>query len=272
MQTLESSPFPATLFITRAPCPHSLSPSSLAFSPLPIPCRAPPSILSPQCAMVEATRGPAPMGQKSQYKDSLFDRFCINHLAGCMSKETGLTSKLSGYDALIDISRQLSKSTHPKQQRETVLRVLRKTIPLWLPNFLRAVLPDSKFKWEYYAFTTPLLFQWLVGPAETRDTEVAGVKQKSLVHIKKCRYLESSNCVGMCVNLCKIPSERFIKQEFGADVTMVPNFEDMSCDMIYGQVPLPLDQDPAMSQPCYKNLCITALGKDRDCPKLPVQA
>lgn len=28
--------------------------------------------------------------------------------------------------------------------------------------------------------------------------------QKSTVYIKKCRYLESSGCVGMCVNMCKV--------------------------------------------------------------------
>jgi hypothetical protein len=29
-------------------------------------------------------------------------------------------------------------------------------------------------------------------------------EQRSVVHIKKCRYLESSGCVGMCVNMCKV--------------------------------------------------------------------
>lgn len=28
--------------------------------------------------------------------------------------------------------------------------------------------------------------------------------QKSTVYIKKCRYLEQSGCVGMCVNMCKV--------------------------------------------------------------------
>lgn len=29
-------------------------------------------------------------------------------------------------------------------------------------------------------------------------------EQRSVVHIKKCRYLENSGCVGMCVNMCKV--------------------------------------------------------------------
>lgn len=31
-------------------------------------------------------------------------------------------------------------------------------------------------------------------------------EQRSVVHIKKCRYLESSGCVGMCINMCKVSS------------------------------------------------------------------
>jgi len=42
-----------------------------------------------------------------------------------------------------------------------------------------------------------------VGESELREADVAVGegevrKQKSLVYIKKCRYLEASGCVGMC--------------------------------------------------------------------------
>ena len=32
---------------------------------------------------------------------------------------------------------------------------------------------------------------------------------------------------------------------------MVPNFEDLSCDMIFGQEAPPLEQDPVFQQPCF---------------------
>jgi hypothetical protein len=52
-------------------------------------------------------------------------------------------------------------------------------------------------------------FNWLVGECEHRSGEVVvnpgQVRtQKSLVYVKKCRYLESSGCVGMCINMCKV--------------------------------------------------------------------
>lgn len=38
-----------------------------------------------------------------------------------------------------------------------------------------------------------------------------------------CRFLEETNCVGMCTNLCKMPSQVFIKDSFGMPVNMVPS-------------------------------------------------
>lgn len=48
----------------------------------------------------------------------------------------------------------------------------------------------------------------LVGEMELERREIErpdGTKKEQLstVHIKKCRYLEQSGCVGMCVNMCK---------------------------------------------------------------------
>lgn len=37
------------------------------------------------------------------------------------------------------------------------------------------------------------------------------------------RYLESSNCVGMCVNLCKIPTQDFFTNSLGVPLTMTPS-------------------------------------------------
>nr|POE97518.1 beta-carotene isomerase d27, chloroplastic [Quercus suber] len=138
-------------------------------------------------------------------------------------------------------------SRFPKQIcRSNVFKLIRFQI--------RTLLPPSKFAREYFAAFTTVFFAWLVGPCEVRESEADGRREMNIVHIKKCRFLEETNCVGMCTNLCKIPSQTFIKDSFGIPVNMVPNFEDMSCQMIFGQEPLDLTDDPALKQPCYK-LC-----------------
>ncbi|CAA2979021.1 Hypothetical predicted protein [Olea europaea subsp. europaea] len=100
------------------------------------------------------------------------------------------------------------------------------------------------------------------------EVEVNGEKQKSGVLIKKCRYLENSGCVGMCINMCKIPTQDFFTNEFGLPLTMTPNFEDMSCEMVYGQVPPSFEEDPASKQPCYADICSIANPSSSVCPKL----
>ena len=50
-------------------------------------------------------------------------------------------------------------------------------------------------------------------------------------------------------------------------LTMQPNFEDMSCRMIFGQHPPPLEQDEAARQPCLA-ACATAVPGAVRCHKL----
>ena len=40
-------------------------------------------------------------------------------------------------------------------------------------------------------------------------------------------------------------------------LSMEPNFEDYSCDMVFGKAPLPRELDPAFTQGCLA-LCTTA--------------
>ncbi|WMV47286.1 hypothetical protein MTR67_040671 [Solanum verrucosum] len=129
---------------------------------------------------------------------------------------------------------------------------------------VKMLLPESKWAREYCAIFTTIFFPWLVGPCEVKESEFNGRKENNVVHIKKCRLLEETNCVGMCTNLCKMPSQLFIKDTLGMSVNMVPNFDDMSCEMIFGQDPPPPDTDPAFMQPCYK-LCKLNNKHQTDC-------
>uniref|UniRef100_A0A7N0UDN2 Beta-carotene isomerase D27-like C-terminal domain-containing protein n=1 Tax=Kalanchoe fedtschenkoi TaxID=63787 RepID=A0A7N0UDN2_KALFE len=177
---------------------------------------------------------------------------------------TGLRNTMEGYDSLVEAARAASKNFNPAQQRELVTEALHKAVPKPILSLIRMVLPDSKLKREYFAAFTTLFFTWLVGPCEVRESEHKGGMEKNLVHIQKCRFLQESNCLGMCTNLCKFPSQAFIKDSFGMPVNMVPNFDDMSCQMVFGQEPPSPDQDPTLKQPCYK-LCKTKQRHSTEC-------
>ena len=38
-------------------------------------------------------------------------------------------------------------------------------------------------------------------------------------------------------------------------MNVISDFEDMSCEMVYGQAPPPFEEDPVSKQPCYATIC-----------------
>ncbi|XP_071719406.1 beta-carotene isomerase D27, chloroplastic-like [Rutidosis leptorrhynchoides] len=201
---------------------------------------------------------------KNAYKDTWIDRLAINYLSKTVQDTAGVKNDESGYDSLVVAAGAVFKSFDPIQQRQIVVKALQNAVPAPVAFLIKRLMPSSKFSREYFAAFTTIFFPWLVGPCEVRESEVIGRKEKNVVHITKCRFLESTNCAGMCTNLCKIPSQEFIKNSFGIPINMVPNFDDMSCEMIFGQEPPPFKEDPVFKQPCYK-LCNVKNKHDANC-------
>jgi len=222
-----------------------------------------------RCGLAEPTGKPAPMGEITRYNDSLFDKGFMALFGAKMRQITGKSTQLKGYEGFVDISKKVIQGRTALEQRAAVRQVLLSILPPKAPETFRKLFPPTKWSAELNAAITVPFFQWLVGPCELMEVEVNGVKQKSGVKIAKCRYLENSGCVGMCVNMCKIPTQDFFTNDFGLPLTMTPNFDDMSCEMVYGQKPLPLEEDTALKQPCYASLCSMAPPKSTACPRLP---
>lgn len=219
---------------------------------------------------------PAPMGEKTKYKDGVFAKVFMGLFARKMEKFASSGNKKSetkslwdwDYESFVDVSKRVMIGRSRSQQQQVVREVLLSMLPPGAPEQFRKLFPPTKWAEEFNAALTVPFFQWLVGPSEVVEVEINGEKQRSGVLIKKCRYLENSGCVGMCVNMCKIPTQDFFTNEFGLPLTMNPNFEDMSCEMIYGQVPPSFEEDPVSKQPCYASLCSMANANSEICHKL----
>ncbi|KAG5250542.1 beta-carotene isomerase [Salix suchowensis] len=196
----------------------------------------------------------AGLTKKTVYNDSWLAKLAINYLSQRFQDATGMRNSKRDYESLTQTARDAWRKFSPTEQHELVLQSLNRAIPAMISNLVKIMLPQCTFTREYFAAFTTLFFVWLVGPCEVRESDFNGRKEKNVVHIKKCRFLEATDCVGMCTNLCKVPSQTFIKHSFGIPVDMVPDFDDMSCEMIYGQEPPKITEDPAFKQPCYK-LC-----------------
>ena len=210
---------------------------------------------------------------KDEYNDNLIDRLFIWLFSLKMSQALGKGTEVTGYDGFVDLSKQIMQGRNAQEQQVIVAKVLQSLVPapaLWA---IRTFSSPTKLVCVLNAWFAAQLFEWLVGPCEVAEAEISldnGTvrSQLSAVNIKKCRYLVDSGCVGMCVNMCKVPTQTFFTEKFGIPLTMTPNFEDFSCKMIFGQSPPAQAEDPAYNQPCIEHQCPTARSRTPACPKL----
>ena len=216
----------------------------------------------------------SPLSDKTLYHDSRFDRLFIWLFSRKMAKALGKNTRLEGYDGFVDLSKQIMQGRSAQAQQALVAIVLKSLVPTQVLWLIRNLFSPTRLVCELNAWFATLLFEWLVGPCEVIEVDIpdghSTRRQKSGVHIKKCRYLDESRCVGMCVNMCKLPTQRFFTEDFGIPLTMTPNFEDFSCTMVFGQPPPPLETEAAYQQPCLINHCSLANPDPQPCPKVRV--
>ncbi|WP_052050362.1 DUF4033 domain-containing protein [Leptolyngbya sp. KIOST-1] len=217
--------------------------------------------------------GLGPSSEKAIYHDGLGDRLFIWLFSRKMAQAVGKDTARSGYDGFVDLSSQIMQGRNAQQQQALVAVVLKSLVPAQVLWLIRTLFSPTRVVCELNAWFATRLFEWLVGPCEVKTVEFTDQQgrvrqQRSGVHIKKCRYLDESRCVGMCVNMCKLPTQRFFTEDFGIPLTMVPNFEDFSCEMVFGQPPPPLETEDAYHQPCLVDHCSLANRDPQPCPKV----
>ncbi len=210
---------------------------------------------------------------KTIYQDNWLDRLSIGLLSLKIAQVTGAKTEHRGYSGFVDLSMALTQGRNALEQRELVGELLRSLVPAPILWAIRTVFSPTRWVCESNAWFASKLFTWLIGPCDWIETEIANEDgatqvQRSGVHIQKCRYLEETGCVGTCINLCKMPTQKFFTEEFGIPFTMKPNFEDLSCEMIFGQMPPELETEAIYSQPCLATQCDSATSKAPACPKI----
>ena len=205
-----------------------------------------------------------------EYNDNLLDRLFIWLFSYKMSQALGTGTKLSGYSGVVDLSKQIMQGRSAQQQQIVVAQILQSFIPVPVTWAIRTFFAPTRLVCVLNAWFAARMFGWLVGPCEVAEAEIdlpdgTVRSQPSAVQIEKCRYLADSGCVGMCVNMCKVPTQEFFTEKFGIPLTMKPNFEDLSCQMIFGQIPPLPEVDDAYQQPCLEQ---RGSARSAACPKL----
>lgn len=142
------------------------------------------------------------------------------------------------------------------ETEKSAVRVLKSLFPpfiLVLFKMLIAPIGGGKVASMMVARATALSCQWLMGPCSVNSVDLPdGYSCTSGVFVERCKYLEESKCIGICINTCKLPTQTFFKDCMGVPLHMEPNFSDYSCQFKFG-VPAPLPtSDEALQEPCLE--------------------
>jgi len=126
-----------------------------------------------------------------------------------------------------------------------------------------------------------VLFPWLMGPMEGAEHEDVKVPEKlrktfpflpevvsvpQAIKAERCRFLETSSCASVCVNSCKVPSQEWLREDFGMNLHIQPNYDDFSCVWSFNKAPPPLEEDAAILVPCFSN-CNSEFKGEKDALK-----
>ena len=178
-------------------------------------------------------------------------RLAMGRMAGWQAPDPWISGPAgASYSGLVSVSRRLFAGS-PRETTQRVKGVLA-AFPTQ-PQLLR----NNKPSYEILGWLTPMLFTFLVGKSQTETWEADdGTALRSKVVIEKCRFLEGSACKGMCVNLCKRPTEEFFNEELGLSMSMAPNFETGGCELTWGKAPMDLDASQDLR--CYVDCSVSA--------------
>jgi len=219
-----------------------------------------------------------PFHSLTKYNDSLGQRILISLFAHKFNQTVGQSLEAEGYKSIVENSFNILKSKNLRRQRDVISEFLNCLIPSFIQASFRTVFSNDKWACQLTAAFVPVFSEWMVG----RSSIIAGVVERkdgtkeewrSTVRIERCRFLEQSACKGSCINLCKLPTQTFFAQKLGMPLYMKPNFTDLSCDMVFGQIPPDIEADPVQNQACFSQCQLSdKLIQFQECPKIPKDA
>jgi len=152
----------------------------------------------------------------------------------------GMIAELRAYQRTHSISEQAGCS-------EDILDAVVGPLPaLWKAVFAR-------FEWSpaALAFFAPYFLHFLVGDMVTTQRDIDDSRPGGVL-VKRCAVLEASGCKGLCVTMCKLPTERHFARRWGVPLTLRPNFESYECQLSFGVTPPPFEKDPSLPLGCLQ--------------------
>ena len=161
---------------------------------------------------------------------------------------------LDDFMGIIELTSSMNSQYNNRTEVQEIAReVLVSLFPSFIldryPSWFATPFPD--FSARMCAWATVVGGTWLMGECEQNDIpEMENGGKNQGVLVKRCRFLEESNCASICVNSCKIPTQNFFQQNMGLALTMTPDYETGECQFAYGKLPTEEEEREARETPC----------------------
>lgn len=210
--------------------------------------------------------------KSTQKVDGVWEKICIFLLSwslACVSYDKYDSMKYvypgMGYPQFVSVSRTLLRGT-AEDIKNKIVGVLLSLIPVKLRKEIYEYCQERP-RWiaekssEFMSFG---LLHWLVGPVArivVNVPQVNGSTEEWLSGVKltECRYLVESGCKSACLHLCKGPTQTFFNDHLGIKVHFKPDFQDCSCEMLFGIAAPATTVDPAYGEPCFSTCSMIAM-------------
>ncbi|CBJ33737.1 conserved unknown protein [Ectocarpus siliculosus] len=193
------------------------------------------------------------------YSESLLDKVALALFRVLVQKEIGYKSEEPGYAGLIDEAQNymVIQGASVEDQQDMVVRVLTTIAGPAVPPVYKLFMAPWPWAPFLTAFFTPPFFKFLVGPnkLDARKDDTPGG-----VFVERCRFLEETNCKGLCTNMCKIPTERFFEETLGLTMAMEPDFDTYECRLSFGLESPAMEEDDTVPRGCLSGCSCKELG------------
>ena len=197
------------------------------------------------------------------------DRLLMLAFRHAVQQQTGgVHDSRRGFDGMLSELRDFQR-THTRAEQascsEQVMSSLAGPIP-WIFRHVLAPRAEAPF---VLAVCTRMALRFLVGEMTLTQLSADESHGGGLL-VSRCRVVEESGCKGLCVHMCKLPTERWFATRWGVPVHMEPNFETLECQIKFGTTPPPneLANAPAL-QGCLSS-CPLLDGGQTDSLASPV--
>lgn len=156
---------------------------------------------------------------------------------------------LHDYRGIIELARAMNFNYTNRRQVQSIAQDV--LVSLFPPFILERypswfAIPFPEFSSKMCAFATVTFGTWLMGECVVND--IPG--QYRGVNVKRCRFLEESQCASICVNSCKIPTQNFFRDNMGLGLTMTPDYDTGGCQFSFGMLPTEEEERKARESPC----------------------